>query len=140
MANKILSGGRSRGRPTKYKPVYCIQAEKLCRLGLTIPQLATFFDVKPSTVSLWLRNIPEFSEAIKAGRALSDAEVVDSLYKLATGATGQPNVTACIFWLKNRRPAQWREKPATEEAIPTAQPVAINFTMEDYSLKAVNGS
>jgi len=129
MATKILSRGR--GRPTKYKSVYAAQAEKLCRLGMTVKNLATFFDVKPSTVSLWIRERDDFSESVKRGRELSDAEVVDSLYKLATGAYGTPNVVACLFWLKNRRPAQWRDKPAAAETQQVAEPVQINFVLDE---------
>jgi hypothetical protein len=47
---------------------------------------------------------------LKAGKEASDDRVEDSLYRLAIGWNGAPpNVTACIFWLKNRRPSEWRD-------------------------------
>lgn len=30
-----------------------------------------------------------------------------------------PDTTACIFWLKNRKPAEWREKSEVESTIKT---------------------
>ena len=36
--------------------------------------------------------------------------MIESLYRLAIGANGQPpNLGACCFWLKNRRPSEWRD-------------------------------
>jgi hypothetical protein len=49
-------------------------------------------------------------EALKRGRDASDERVEDSLYRMALGLNGQPpNVTAAIFYLKNRRPSEWRD-------------------------------
>ena len=42
----------------------------------------------------------------------------DSLYRLAIGWNGAPpNVTACVFWLKNRRPSEWRDVQAVDAAV-----------------------
>lgn len=125
-------------RPSKYNPDYSKQARKLCRLGATDKELADFFGVAESTLNKWKEDYPEFSESLKEGKALADAEVADKLYKRATGYehaavkivananTGQehivnyterypPDTTAAIFWLKNRRPDLWRDK--TEQKI-----------------------
>jgi len=56
-------------------------------------------------IDKWINEIPEFSGAVKKGRAISDMAVVDSLYNRAISG----DVTAMIFWLKNRRPAEWRD-------------------------------
>ena len=124
-------------RPTKYNPDYTKQALKLCRLGATDKELADFFGVAESTLNKWKEEHPEFSESLKEGKALADAEVADKLYKRATGYehpavkivananTGQehvvnfterypPDTTAAIFWLKNRRPDLWRDKVQQE--------------------------
>lgn len=120
-------------RPTKYQDSYAAQALKLCRLGATDKELADFFGVAESTVNKWKDDHPEFSESLKEGKGLADAEVADKLFKRATGYehnavkivananTGQehivnyterypPDTTAAIFWLKNRRPDLWRDK------------------------------
>lgn len=124
-----------RGRPSKYDPAFVEQAAKLCALGATDEQIADFFGVAPSTLYLWKHGHPEFSEALKAGKAEADERVVRSLYQRAVGYEFDgvkvfmpagaaapvyapirerlhPDTTAAIFWLKNRRPEEWRDKLA----------------------------
>ncbi len=122
-------------RPTKYKQEYPAQAAKLCKLGATDAQLADFFGVAVSTVALWKVQYPEFSDAIKVPKAIADEAVEQSLYRRAMGYEHDevdirvvdhaiittdirkyypPDSTAMIFWLKNRKPEQWRDKVETE--------------------------
>lgn len=119
------------GRPSKYQPEYAEQAAKLCRLGATDAQMADFFGVSVSTVSLWKVEHPEFSEAIKVPKAQADKRVEQSLYRRAIGYEHDetdlrvvgtrlvktplrkhypPDTTAAIFWLKNRKPGEWRDR------------------------------
>lgn len=107
------------------------QAYKLCLLGATDDQLADFFCVSPATVDLWKRAYCHFSDALKRGKVIADATVAESLYKTANGFSltktlvnvieGKvektdivenypPNVTAGIFWLKNRNRKIWNDK------------------------------
>lgn len=124
-------------RPTKYNATYHVPwARSLMLRGCTIQELADQMEVTKSTIHKWMNEHEEFSDAIKRGRDYSDLQVELSLYKRATGTkvtekktivqTGKngetiparvevyekdvpPDTTACIFWLKNRRPAEWRE-------------------------------
>lgn len=73
------------GRPTDYRPEYCEQVEKLCKLGATDKEIADFFDVAESTINLWKIDHPEFSESIKNGKIKADAEVANALHKRALG-------------------------------------------------------
>jgi hypothetical protein len=119
------------GRPTKYDPAYCTQVEKLCKLGATDKEIADFFDIAESTVNEWKLTYTEFSESIKTGKMLADAEVADKLFKRATGYSHEdvdikmydgdiittplikhypPDTAAAIFWLKNRQKKKWRDK------------------------------
>lgn len=123
-------------RPSKYKPEYAEQALKLCRLGAIDKELADFFQVNVDTINEWKKVYPEFSESLKGGKSVADAEVANKLFQRATGykheavkivanaTTGQehivpytehyaPDTTAAIFWLKNRRPDLWRDKTDT---------------------------
>jgi hypothetical protein len=125
------------GRPSKYQPQFAVQATKLCQLGATDIELADFFEVSTSTLYLWKATYPEFSEALKSGKEASDNRVERSLFARATGYTfdsvkifqyeGEPvevpyrehvppDTTAAIFWLKNRKPAEWRDKQEIEVA------------------------
>lgn len=73
------------GRPTKYKTTYNGQAEKLCKLGATDAELAEFFEVCEDTIYEWKKVHPKFSESIKKGKTLADANVADRLYQRAMG-------------------------------------------------------
>lgn len=119
------------GRPTSYKQEYAEQAKKLSRLGATDKEMADFFEVAESTFHKWKLDYSEFSESLKEGKLLADAEVSSKLFHRATGyehedidirvVAGEivqtklikhypPDTTACIFWLKNRQPDKWRDK------------------------------
>jgi hypothetical protein len=119
------------GRPSKYDPKYNKQVVKLCRLGATDKDLASFFEVTETTINNWKIDYPEFFESLKKGKEESDNNVADSLYKRAIGyqhtetkvfnnrgqiitkdviARYPPDPTSMIFWLKNRRPDLWRDK------------------------------
>ena len=120
-----------RGRPPKYKAEYPAQAEKLCRLGATDIEIADFFGVDVATIKRWKASHEDFCAALKSGKEQADERVERSLYHKACGYTYDavkimqyegdpvivpyrehvpPDTTACIFWLKNRRPDLWRDK------------------------------
>ena len=120
------------GRPSKYKPEFCEQAAKLCKLGATDRELADFFEVREQTITNWKTQYPEFLGSLKRAKQESDDRVEQSLYRRALGYSHDavkilltkdgdvyreeyvehypPDTVACIFWLKNRRPDQWRDK------------------------------
>jgi hypothetical protein len=125
------------GRPTAYKPENAEIARQACMIGATNDTLAERFEVCRRTIDNWIATIPEFSAAVHQGREVADASVVSALFARATGMEqrmtkvfchrGQPvtanytvqlppDVRARIFWLRNRRPEQWREsRPLTAE-------------------------
>ena len=99
------------GQPTKYKEEYNEQVTKLCLLGATDEELASFFNVVVATIYNWKNQEPTFLEAIKEGKEEADAAVAHSLYQKAIGGDS----TAMIFWLKNRRKQNWRDKHDIEQ-------------------------
>jgi hypothetical protein len=60
--------------------------ERLCRTGAIDTDIAEFFNIAVSTVYEWKIAYPEFSEAIKRGKAKVDREVADKLIDRAMGA------------------------------------------------------
>jgi hypothetical protein len=89
------------------------------------------FAVDVRSIDEWIQKVPAFSQAIKSARVVADAVVERSLYQRAVGASVKtqrafqhkgepvvvdvvevhpPEVAAGIFWLKNRRPKEWRDK------------------------------
>src|SRR5260370_22064043 len=118
------------GRPTTYKPENAEIARQNCMIGATNEALAERFGVCRRTIDNWIATIPEFSDAVRQGREVADGAVVSALLARATGIEqkmtngfchrGQPvtanytvqlppDVRACIFCLRNRRPEEWRE-------------------------------
>ncbi len=119
------------GRPTNYKPEFVEQARKLAELGATDREVAEFFEIDERTVYRWQHDHPDFCQALKVGKETADDRVEKSLYRRAIGYSHDavhiaqfqgdpvivpyvehhaPDTTACIFWLKNRRKAEWRDR------------------------------
>ena len=132
--NQNVKGNRG-GRPTLYKPEFTAQAAKACQAGFTDQELADLFGVAVSTISAWKAEHVEFSDALKAGKTEADDRVERALYHRAVGYSHEvekpmvidkavrivtytermpPDTTACIFWLKNRNPEEWRDKTQVE--------------------------
>ena len=125
------------GRPTRFEPEMCAQAHSYCRLGATNDVLADFFHVSPSTIDRWIARHPDFRDAVRRGRVVADSRVAGALYDRAIGfdrtverwvlVGGElksvtstvhypPNVQACIFWLRHRRPGTWGDRaPASAD-------------------------
>ena len=107
--------------------------EGYARDGLSDEQIAAKIGIGTSTFYRWQESYREFREAIKKGKAPVDMEVENALLKRALGFEYEevitevygdgkkhvkkvkkympPDVTAQIFWLKNRKPDQFRDKP-----------------------------
>jgi len=99
------------------------------RDGLTNNQIAHNMGISKDTFYQYQKKYSDFKEALKTGKEVSDYEVENALYKNATGfhyieeqvtnsgnvvevrKYSKPQTTAMIYWLKNRKPANWRDKP-----------------------------
>lgn len=131
------------GRPTDYEEAFAEQAAKLCTLGATDDEMADFFGIHRSTLYRWKLDHPEFCDSIKSAKSAADERVERSLYQKATGynvteevavkiKVGQheekvevvevnkhvpAETAAAIFWLKNRRKDDWRDKQDVEHGL-----------------------
>jgi transposase-like protein len=84
--------------------------EGWARDGLTDEQIAHNMGINPDTLYSWKKKFPEISEALKKTKEVVDREVENALYKKALSG----DTTALIFWLKNRRPNDWRDRRETQ--------------------------
>lgn len=132
MANDKDAAKNKGGRPEKYKPEYAAQVYRLCLIGLKDTELADFFEVCEATLNTWKKDYPKFLESLKSGKANADGELVEKLYKRASGYSHKdekifcdkegkiirakttkhypPDTTALIFWLKNRQGKNWKDR------------------------------
>jgi hypothetical protein len=110
-------------------PEGLIKLEGWARDGLTDEQIAKNMKISPATLYNWKKDHLEILESLKKGKEVVDYEVENALLKRALGYTIKEekltkdgelvevekevpgDVTAQIFWLKNRKPDVWRDKP-----------------------------
>ena len=111
--------------------------EGWARDGLTDEQIPNNIGISRSTLFEWRKNNQDISNALKKGKEVVDIEVENALLKRALGYTitlyeekvdkdgcvhnlkkdvhVPGDTTAQIFWLKNRKKAQWRDKVEYEK-------------------------
>ena len=127
-----------------------VRLQGWARDGLSDEQLADKMGVCPSTFYAWKNRYPEISEALKEGKDVADRKVENALYKRACGFEYEevtkevdeingkmitkrvkkfcpPDPTSMIFWLKNRKPDEWRDKRETEVTGAGGSPLNIRW-------------
>ena len=105
-----------------------ILLEGWARDGLTDEQIAKNIGINRTTLYDWKKKEVNIADALKKGKEVIDFEVENALLKRALGYEYEeetyengiltkkvkkqvpPDTTAQIFWLKNRKKEQWREK------------------------------
>lgn len=116
-----------------------ILLEGWARDGLTDEQIADNCGITRATLYNWKKRFVDIFDALKAGKEVVDIHVENSLLKRANGFSYEektyervwneklekyikvntktvtkmvaPDTTAQIYWLKNRKPEKWRDKP-----------------------------
>ena len=100
--------------------------EGWARDGLTEEQIANNMGIGRTTLYEWKQKEPNIANTLKKGKEVVDFEVENALLKNALSG----NVTAQIFWLKNRKKDQWREKIETndeEKEIQNAKDIVVKI-------------
>ena len=114
-----------------------ILLEGWARDGLTDEQIAKNIGINRTTLYDWKKKEVNIADALKKGKEVIDFEVENALLKKALGYTitlnkqkvtkdgdvvditeevyVPPDTTAQIFWLKNRKPNNWKDKIETDE-------------------------
>ena len=112
-----------------------IKIQGWARDGLIDEQIAHNMGITTKTLYEWKNKYGEISEALKKGKEVVDRQVENALLKRALGYTYDettyedgvetkrvtkevaPDTTAQIFWLKNRKPAEWRDKIEQQQTV-----------------------
>jgi hypothetical protein len=113
-----------------------LRLEAWARDGLTDRQIAEKIGINERTLNRWKDKHEGICQSLKRGKEVVDIEVENTLIKRAMGfeytetkviteekngnvttrtektrKVAIPDTTAMIFWLKNRKPKEWRDKP-----------------------------
>lgn len=118
-------------------PEGLLKIEGWARDGLTDEQIAKNIGISRSTLNVWKDRYSDISDALKKGKDVIDRQVENALLRRALGYEYEevkekfeygvitertvtkkevvPDTTAQIFWLKNRKPDKWRDKPGYED-------------------------
>lgn len=106
-------------RPSKYREEFAEQAKKLCALGATAPDLATFFGVAVSTVKLWQVEHRAFSDARGTFRAeqAKAAEPCDDDYYARALRLIRQDLSGVSAARKRRRQEQKRRSATPSKRI-----------------------
>ncbi|HDY68068.1 MAG TPA: hypothetical protein ENH85_09775 [Candidatus Scalindua sp.] len=128
---------RHAGQPTKFTSINLAEVTHYAQSGYTDEELARIFDVTRTTIGNWKNSYPEFFDTLKSGKLIADSKVEASLYQRACGYSHPeihisnyqgritkthiikhypPDPVSMIFWLKNRKPKDWREKTPDEKS------------------------
>ena len=113
-------------------PEGLLKIEGWARDGLVDKQIAENIGVSERTFTDWKVRFPSISSVLKKGKEVIDRQVENALLKRALGYEYEeekqkyeagvlvektvikkhvaPDTTAQIFWLKNRKPEDWRDK------------------------------
>ena len=141
------------------KPEEWLEPDKLllhegwAREGLLDKQICKNMGVSEATLYNYKKKYPEIKEALRKGKEVVDIEVENAMLKRALGYTITINeqkvdkdgyvhdlkrdvhipgdVTAQIFWLKNRRKQQWRDKVEIEKGQSVQKIEIINDLPKD---------
>ena len=152
------------GRPSKFETVDIQQVYKLASYGLIDKEIANVLGISLSTLKNYKKN-KEFLASLKRGKDEADSKVIESLYKRATGYVLTDTVTevipngdndegskikivkktkkevagdvvAQIFWLKNRRPKEWKNV----QTVADNEDVPAKIVIMPYTLKPKNAN
>lgn len=132
------------GRPSKFDQLWKKHQNKLSKLykaALTDKEVAELLEITEQTINNWKKKHPEFFESLNADKLFVDKDVEASLFQRACGYScpetkaqwvqdengGKwetieltkiypPDPTSMIFWLKNRKKDEWRDKQEIEHS------------------------
>ncbi len=146
--NKFAVANRGGGRPSAYHVQYAEIARHLCEQGATNADLASYFGVAISTISLWQVEKKEFLEACRAGAEAAAPRVERALFERAMGYTFEseeikvidgeivrvpirehvpPDYNSMRLWLCNRAPGRWKDISHLHAGVDEDNPLAVWF-------------
>ena len=106
-----------------------VSIEGWARDGRTDEQIARTMGIAPQTLCEWKNRFPELDEALRRGHAPVDTYVENALLTAAKNG----NITAMIFWLKNRKRTAWRDAWREDSAEDKSITIKLDNSVKEYS-------
>lgn len=78
------------------------------------PMLKRLLNLPPAHSLRWQSYRGKLLEVRRLSAQHETGVIDDEVIRTPTMKYHPPDTTACIFWLKNRQPEQWRDKPASD--------------------------
>lgn len=118
----------AKGKYQKWlEPEGLLLLEGWARDGLTDEQIAHNMGITRKTLYEWKAKYGDICDSLKKGKDVVDFQVENALLTSAL----EGNTTAQIFWLKNRRPDKWRDKPTPDTEDSAAQHNALMAALRE---------
>ena len=142
------------GQPTKYLPSFARTCQFMAQRGATVAEMADACSVDTRTFYNWMNAHPELREAVDAGNDVFNPRVERALAERAIGYSVDeehllvvdgvihretirkhypPDVTAGIYFSKNRMPDRWRDVQRHEinaTALPSSEELRQQLLVE----------
>lgn len=113
------------GRPTLYRREYCQRIVELMAEGRSLEGCAALVGVHPDSLYEWQHRHPEFSDAVRAGRAAALAWWECRAIEMASGAPGNARIVILALMNRSRSASGWHNTQRIEHTGPEGGPVAI---------------
>lgn len=120
------------GRPTDYREAYVTEVIEHLGQGFTLAAFAGLIGASRDTIYEWASVHPEFSDAIKKGRAKGQHLWEERLANQAV--TGAGNTAAIIFAMKNLYQDDWADRIVNEHQGKDGGPVQVVIESRDAGL------
>jgi len=105
------------GRPTDYDPAFCDKVIELGKAGASKAEMAAELGVVRQTLDNWCEQHREFLDSVKQAVSWSQAWWEKNGRIATFGGTEGFNATSFIFNMKNRFPADWKDKVEQDQTI-----------------------
>lgn len=146
-----LKGAKGSGRISTFDEAKIELIKYMCKIGKTNIEIAEELGCCEKTIYNWKKEHPLLLQTLNDWKHVADEKVERSLYERASGYTvketkafvidGQivtqevdrhfpPDSTSMIFWLKNRKPKEWKDKREVE----SNGSIEISVDREDIDL------
>lgn len=119
------------GRPTEYQEDMCQKVIGFGKQGYSRTAIAAKLGISRQTLYLWVKQYPDFFDAME--KAVEESQIFweDALRLTAMGALEKANATATIFALKSQFQQDWKEIRTTELVGANGGPVQVQAIVFD---------